>query len=731
METIHGTITEIIFRNDENAYSVVEIRSQRDTITVIGAMPEMTPGEKASFEGEWTEHPQYGRQFKASACRVETPTTLGGIERYLASGLIKGVGPTTARLIVSEFGEETLAVMSEHPERLTEVRGIGPVRARQITQSFMEQHAARQTLLFLQTYGISPALSLKISKKYQDRAEALIRENPYRMIDDIEGVGFRTADKIALSLGIPRGSEYRLRSGIKYALMEAATASGHTYLPRDTLIRQAAELLQMPADTIAIELNALLLSKELHADDTGGDAASDAISLHDFYFAEVEIAKRLINLNQFYQQTLAGYTGSQIAAYERSHGIHFSATQRQAIKTAAQSGVLVITGGPGTGKTTLINCILHVIGDSSNTFLAAPTGRAAKRMKEATGMDAKTLHRLLEFSGESSQFTRNQDNPLDCTTLIIDETSMVDIFLMRSVLRAVTLGTRLILVGDADQLPSVGPGNVLSDILDSGAIPQVRLTEIFRQDEQSHIVINAHRINRGDMPLLNIKGSDFFFQKTASPDEAASVIADLCHVRLPGYLHTRAGRDIQVLSPTRKGVCGVAAINKLLQQTLNPAQPGKPEMAYGETVFRLGDKVIHIKNNYQLKWVSGNGEEGEGVFNGDVGYIAGIDDDDRSLTVLYDDDRHVDYEYTQLEELELAYCLSVHKSQGSEFDAVVMPAVGGPPMLLNRNLLYTAVTRARKLVVLVGSEPAIAAMTRNNRINRRYSSLSRRLTEPI
>ena len=726
-EELRATVAGTLFRNDSNAWSVVEVRTKGDVCTVVGSLPELSAGESCVFSGSWTEHPQYGRQFKATACSIETPTTLRGIERYLGSGLIKGVGPSTARLIVQAFGLDTLEVLSNHPERLTEISGIGKARSKQISQSYAQQHALRRTMVFLQSYGLPPALSVKISKFYQDRAEQVIRDNPYQLIEDIEGVGFLTADRIALSLGFPQDGQHRLHSGIKYVLRESSLSQGHTWLPRPLLISKAAALLRAPEEPLETCLHLLLLKHELRIEEAGGE---QGVFLPDVYACEKEIARRLVQLSSFSQQMIAQQVLRQITGFEKDNSIQFSRTQRDAVLQSTQSGVLVITGGPGTGKTTLINCLLHVLGDQEEAELAAPTGRAAKRMSEATGREARTIHRLLEFSGEEGHFIHDEDNPLDCSCLIIDEMSMVDIFLMRSLLRAVKPGTRLILVGDKDQLPSVGPGNVLGDILSSHRIAQVRLTEIFRQADQSMIVHNAHLINAGELPVLNRQDGDFFFERKQSADEVAHAIVALCQDRLPRFMKQKeAARGIQVLSPTKKGGCGVQQLNQLLQASLNAPSADKPEIVFGDSVFRAGDKVIHIRNNYSLPWRMDNGLEGEGVFNGDVGYISELDPEGRMLSVLFDDERTVDYEYALLDELELAYCLSVHKSQGSEFEAVVMPVVGGNQLLLNRNLFYTAVTRARSLVVLVGYEEAIASMVRNNHYNKRYTMLSQRLTQ--
>lgn len=724
-EQLEAVVEETIFRNEENGYSVVEVRAGRETVTVVGSLPALAPGEQILLRGGYVEHPQYGRQWKAEGCEIRQPTTLLGIERYLGSGLFRGVGRATAKLIVQEFGKNTLEIMSEHPERLIEVPGIGRKRAAQLGQSFQEQYAAREAMVFLQSYGVSASLAMKIGKRYGADAPRKIRENPYRLMDDIEGVGFQTADRIALSLGIPPDSEYRLRSGLKYVLQEAAAGEGHTYLPREELLRQAAQALRVSGELLLHQLDVLLFSRELIAVDVYG---TDAVMLSQPFYAEKEIARYLRLLRRHAQTVQSAVTEKQIADFESAHGITFSETQRRAVREALAHGLMVITGGPGTGKTTLINCILSLLG--TGVVLAAPTGRAAKRMSEATGQEAKTLHRLLEFNGEDGHFQRDEQNPLDCTCVIVDEMSMVDVFLMRSLLRALRPGTRLLMVGDADQLPSVGAGNVLGDILKSGAVPAVRLTDIFRQAEKSQIVLNAHRINRGEAPLMNKKNSDFFFVRQTTQEAAAEAIVGLCRDRLPAFLGTDApARDIQVLSPVKKSGAGVHQLNTLLQAALNPPAAWKKEVLYGDRTFRAGDKVMHVHNNYQLAWKSDDGTEGEGVFNGDVGFISAVDSEDRVVTVRYDDERTVEYDYQQLEELELAYCLSVHKSQGSEFPCVVMPVLGGPPRLLTRNLFYTALTRAKKLVVLVGREECIAAMVQNDHIAARFTTLRMRLEE--
>ena len=724
--TCEAVVEETVFRNEENGYSVISVRAGKETCTAVGILPPLTPGEQLLLTGTWVDHPHYGRQFKCTGCQIRKPTSLLGIERFLSSGLIKGVGEATARLLVNAFGEDTLDAMTD-VDRLKQLKGISEKRARMIAASFAEQYGVRRNMIFLQSYGISPALAMKIAKAYGERTEEVMRSNPYRMVDDVEGAGFLTADRIALSMGIARDSGFRLRSGMKYLLQEASVSAGHTYLPRETLLRRAAEMLNSTPEALENHLNALLLDRELVLSRIGEE---DCVFLSSMYYCETETAMRLLKILETAPEKDDRGVLRAIGEYERGHGMTFSPLQKQAVLSAVEKGVLVITGGPGTGKTTIINCILSLLSPEGKVLLAAPTGRAAKRMSEATGEDAKTIHRLLEYSGEEQRFLRNQDNPLKCACVIVDEMSMVDIFLMRSLLRALRGGTRLILVGDADQLPSVGAGNVLRDILASGAVPSVRLTDIYRQSAESMIVMNAHRINQGEMPVLNRKGSDFFFDRRLNQDEAARTIVSLCSARLPAYLNLKDGfHSIQVMAPAKKGPCGVIALNRLLQDTFNPERPRRPQIVFGDQVFRPGDKVMHIKNDYQLAWTTDSGEEGEGVFNGDVGFVTDVDAEDHSLTVRYDDERNVTYEYGQLEELELAYCISVHKSQGSEFPAVVMPVTGGPKMLLTRNLFYTALTRARELVVLVGSERVIEEMVGNNYITVRYTALCQRILE--
>lgn len=735
MEQVEGSVLGTIYRNEQNGYSVVSIRVGRSETTAVGVLPRLSIGEQAVFTGDWVEHPQYGKQLKCSGCTPQAPTSLLGIERYLGSGLIRGVGPSTAKLIVSYFGEETLTVLSEHPERLQEVPTMGKKRWRIVADSFREQQGAREAMVFLQSYGVPANLSVKISRLYGERTPAVIRENPYKLCEDLEGVGFLTADRIASAIGIPADSDNRVQSAIKYTLQEMALSMGHVYMPREELLNRTAAMLHLERELVENQLARLMLT---HSVTTAPGEDDVHIYLPRYDAAEREVAQRLCELMESLAPEKSVGVERKIDLFEKKRDIRFSARQREAIISAMEHGVLVITGGPGTGKTTIINCIINLLEDEGDVLLCAPTGRAAKRMTEATGKESKTIHRLLEYGGDENTFSRNQENPLEADCVIVDETSMVDLMLMRSLLRAIEPGTRLLLVGDADQLPSVGAGNVLGDILESHVIPAVQLTDIFRQSETSRIVVNAHRINHGEMPLLNEKGTDFFFERREQLGQAAQSIVQLVTQRLPRFMHYPeekrlwlAVRDIQVLAPTKKGDCGVVTLNTLLQAALNPPDGRKQSIQYGETTFRVGDKVMQTKNDYQIEWrkegLTG-WEDGTGVFNGDVGFVSAVDQEEHSLTVLYDDDREVVYHTAQLENLDLAYCLSVHKSQGSEFRCVVMPVVGGPPMLLTRNLFYTALTRAKSLVVLVGREEVVKQMVENDHILKRYTALSQRLT---
>ena len=730
MEQLDASVVSTVFRNEENAYTVLSVRTGRREVTVVGHLPMLSPGEQVLFSGEWIESKKYGRQFQCSAYQIRKPDSLLGLERYLGSGLIRGVGPSTAKKLVDHFGMDILEVLSEYPERLREVSGFGGKRWKQVAESFRKQTVERDAMVFLQSYGVPAGLAAKIARFYGEDTRDVLQHNPYRLCSDVEGVGFLTADRIGAALGIARDSDYRVQAALRYTLQDAAASNGHVYLPLPELEQRASQLLQVDPALCRRQVDGLTLRREI-VRRLGPDGV-ERVYLPAFAQAEAEVASQLCQLAAARCGQVAGQLDEAIDQFELLQNIRFSPRQREAIRSAVIHGVLVITGGPGTGKTTIINCALHLLAGGGETLLCAPTGRAAKRMGEACGREAKTIHRLLEFGGEDGMFARGTENPLECSCVIVDEMSMVDLMLMRSLLRALKPGTRLILVGDSDQLPSVGAGNVLGDILASGVVPAVRLTDIFRQSEQSRIVVNAHRINHGELPLMNEPGTDFFFQRCEAPAQAAREVVQLVTARLAGYLKLSDAervRQIQVLSPTRKGDCGVVALNQLLQDALNPARP-KLSLRHGETEFRLGDKVMQTHNDYQLAWRrtgAGGEEEGCGVFNGDIGFVTDVNPEEHSLTVRFDDERDAEYDNASLENLDLAYCLSVHKSQGSEYPVVVMPVVGGPPMLLTRNLFYTALTRAKQLVMLLGRDSVIAQMVRNDHVLKRYTALAEQL----
>ena len=728
MSKFEGTVEEIVFRNDQNGWTVASVRLDGSGRTsAVGVMPFLSAGEHAIFDGELVEHREYGEQIRVSGYETTRPETKSAVEKYLASGLIKGVGPATARLIVGRFGARALDILESEPERLTEIDGIGPKRARQIAEAFEEQNAMRGTLLFLQGYGLSPALSMKIVKTYGEAAEQVLRANPYRLVDEVDGVGFKTADAIAASLGFAKESEFRLCSGIRYVLSEAANGMGHMYLPEGELIAQAERVLGASEETTARALKVLLTRRALALEEVNGERA---VYLPNLLDAERDTAKLLLALRDSILPAPQSEEAilSEIAEYERDEKVALCGEQRSAVLAAVTEGVAVVTGGPGTGKTTSINCIIRLMRRMGRVELCAPTGRAAKRMSEATGCSARTLHRLLEYGGEGQGFARDEDNPLEADVVIVDEMSMVDVFLMRALLRALRPGTRLILVGDADQLPSVGAGNVLRDLIAADVVRVVRLTEIFRQAGQSMIVVNAHRINRGEYPTLRSRETDFFMERRESVAQAAQSVVALVQTRLPNYMKLDSLRDIQVMAPMKRGDLGVFALNRALQQALNPAHRDKPELARGDVIFRLGDKVMQVRNDYDIEWTSPE-KDGTGAFNGDIGFVVSVNRREMELTVEFDDGRRAVYDSSMLDELEPAYCMSVHKSQGSEFEAVVLPLFSGPPMLMTRNLLYTAVTRAKKLVVLVGRESCVRQMVDNNHILRRYSALTERLKQ--
>jgi exodeoxyribonuclease V alpha subunit len=735
MAEIIGIIEDIVFRNEDNGFSVVEVLEEgtNRSVTAVGSFPYINQGERVRMEGEWTTHPVYGQQLKMETYSSVAPSTIVGMENYLASGLIKGVGASTARRLVEHFGLDVLDIIQFNPLRLTEVEGIGNTRAEMIASSFSEQKEIREVMIFLQSYGITTTYALKIYKSYGSNTINLVRENPYRLAEDVTGIGFKTADRIARSMGVDSNSPYRAIAGAKYVLSRAAS-DGHTYLPKEELIEKAARLLAVDKSLSENALTALALSQAVAMEQNEDHTA---VYLSAFFKAEAGTAKMLRDLSAVNSHRPVKNIDDKIDRFEEKHHIRLAGQQREAVNQAMQHGVVIITGGPGTGKTTTINCIIELLEQEGlSVELAAPTGRAAKRMTEASGYEAKTIHRLLEygFSGEEGDgFQRNENNPVKADAVIIDEMSMVDILLVHNLLKAIIPGTRMVLVGDMDQLPSVGPGNVLRDMIQSGMIPVVQLTEIFRQAQESMIILNAHRINHGELPILNVKNKDFFYDRRESEEEILKTLTDLVTRRLPGFGDYHSLKDIQILVPMRKGLVGVNQLNVELQSVLNPPASFKKEKSSRETIFRQGDKVMQIKNNYKLKWSKPDSKEdvyeGEGVFNGDMGFVQDIDSEEQTLTVLFDDEKTVNYDFSQLDELELAYAISIHKSQGSEFPVVVIPLVQGPPMLMTRNLLYTGVTRAKEMVVLVGKENIIGRMVANNHIAKRYSSLYKRLKQ--
>ncbi len=728
MDKLIGTVKSIIFRNAENGYSVIEITDDNgDERTIVGSLPLVTVGERAEFTGEWTEHPTYGPQLRAKSSQTIAPATLGALINYLGSGLIKGVGEATARDIVSTFGMETLNVLEKEPERLREVPGIGRIKASKIALSFAMQKGMRDVMLSLQEFGITVAQSMKLYNTYGDLCIAKLKENPYRLIDDIEGIGFITADKLAVKAGFEPDSPFRIKAGLKYTL-QWARQEGHTFLPRERLISVACQLLQ--ADELPAEkmLDELIIS---------GDVLYklidnvDSVFLPGMYSAESECARRIMNVASRDAMQLMLGLNAQINALEKELKIPLALQQRKAVETALKSGAMVITGGPGTGKTTILKFIIRLLERMGLDYqLCAPTGRAAKRMSEATGTEARTIHRMLGYGASGDKFLYDEDNPLLTDVIIVDEMSMVDVLLMRALLRATPSGTHLIMVGDADQLPPVGPGNVLRDIIASGVVPVIRLTDIFRQAERGMIVENAHRINNGKQPDLFAGSEDFCFEEISGAEQIIRRVIALNSGKTNKLSTNEPIKDVQVLVPMKKGALGAMNLNSRLQAALNPPSPAKKERKQGEVTLREGDKVMQIKNDYKIPWKrTKTGEEGTGIFNGDLGTVERIDLSEQEVTVLFDDERAAAYDYSMLDELSLAYAATVHKSQGSEYPVVIMPLAGGAPQLMTRNLLYTAVTRAREQVYILGSSKCVYDMVNNNQIRRRYSALKCLLME--
>lgn len=746
MERFKGYVNKIVYRNEDNGYTVFELNiDSDDDLTCVGSVPYITEGEFVEVTGSYSEHAVYGQQLKLDTCEDIPPEDEKSVERYLASGAIKGIGAALASRIVRRFKADTLRIIEEEPERLAEIKGISQRMAMEISDSVTAKRDMRNAMMFLQDYGISMALAVKIYNQYGASVYTILRENPYRLADDITGVGFKIADEIARKAGISADSDFRIRSGIMYTLVQAA-GNGHIYLPYEELVSQLEVLLDTHVDDIDRQLVDLSIDKKIVvkelSDDNTEDIAKDTsrriIYGASYYYMEMAVAYALKALDVSVKIDEKSVL-DRIHRIEKNEDIELDDMQRNAVLQAVSSGLLVVTGGPGTGKTTTINTIIRYFEDEGMEIrLGAPTGRAAKRMTEATGCEAQTIHRMLELSGapedgKTASFMRNEDNPIDADVIIIDEMSMVDIFLMNSLLKAITAGTRLILVGDVNQLPSVGPGNVLRDIIDSERFTVVKLTKIFRQAKESDIIVNAHKINDGEKFPIGPTSKDFIFIKREEANNVLGAMITLISQKLPKYVDAQPF-DIQVLTPTRKGLLGVERLNTVLQEYLNPKDTGKQEKEGSSTLFREGDKVMQIKNNYQLEWETRgkNGiavDRGMGVFNGDMGVIDNINFYTEKVTVKFDDDRYVEYPFKQLEELELAYAVTVHKSQGSEYPAVVIPLLSGPRMLMNRNILYTAVTRAKKCVCIVGTEEVFYGMVDNTNEQKRYSTLAQRIRE--
>ena len=764
---IEGCVNNIVYRNDENGYTVFELaaKDSTDVLTFVGSFSYISEGEYFLLTCQETQHNVYGKQYKVIEAESIEPEDADAMERYLGSGAIKGIGKALAKRIVSVFGDETFRVIEEEPERLADIKGISERMARAISESFYDKRELRNAMMFLQRYGISSNLSVKIYKQYGAGIYEVLRNNPYRLAEEVKGIGFKTADEIALRGGISIDSKYRTRAGILYVLSEAV-GLGHTFLPENEFIEMTAKLLDVEPDAIEMPLDSLIMDRKVIPSDmlltgrrenpnaeTGPDDESvlsekvRCYYLAPYYYMELAVARMLLDLD-VKQKVKREKTERSIKEIEESLSVELDPIQRDAIFAAAENGVLILTGGPGTGKTTTINALIRFFEDEGmDILLAAPTGRAAKRITETTGREASTIHRMLQMKGgveedetarkddRHGSFEKNETNPLEADVIIIDEMSMVDIALMHALLRAISQGTRLIMVGDANQLPPVGAGNVLKDIIASGRFTTVRLTKIFRQAAVSDIVVNAHKINNGEEIALDNKSKDFFFLQRENINDIRGLIIALVRDKLPSYVKASSG-DIQVLTPMRKGELGVEKMNAVLQEYLNPPAPSKKEKVYGDITFREGDKVMQIKNNYQIEWESRNSRgflksSGSGIFNGDCGIIKSINTYADEMEIVFDDDKTVFYPFSGLDELELAYCITVHKSQGSEYPAVVMPLLSGPWQLFNRNLLYTAVTRAKKCVTIVGSRQAVSSMIKNEKEQNRYSGLKVHLEEMV
>ncbi|MCF0130055.1 MAG: ATP-dependent RecD-like DNA helicase [Pseudobutyrivibrio sp.] len=741
MEELTGYVDHIIYRNSDNGYTVLELIADEESIACVGIFPVVGEGENLCMKGEYVTHPTYGEQFKMSSYDVVAPADELAMERYLGSGAIKGIGVKLAARIVKKFGADTFRIIEEEPERLSEVKGISEAKAMEIADQIVGEKDIRNAMMFLDKYGIKSNLAIKIYSHFGNEIYNILQSNPYRLSDEISGVGFKTADEIAQRVGINVDSEFRVKSGIQYVLSLAA-GEGHTFLPEDKLVEHATNLLDVDSDTVSAQIMNLVVERRIVIKRDTED--NKQIYSKAFYHMEEAIATMLSELNLKYKVNETDLEIT-ISSIEKEENMELDELQRKAVKDAATRGLFIMTGGPGTGKTTTIKAMINLFERQGyEIYLAAPTGRAAKRMSEACGHEARTIHRMLGVSGRMDdeegastisfgRFEKNEDSPLECDVIIIDEMSMVDVSLMYALLKAVAPGTRLILVGDVHQLPSVGAGNVLRDLLQSQSFPSVTLEKIFRQAQESDIVVNAHKIHQGEHVILDNKSRDFFFLKRDDADVIINVMLQLVRDKMPSYVEASVN-DIQVLTPTRKGLLGVERLNGILQSFLNPPAPDKKEWTSETRILRVGDKVMQIKNNYQLEWaIYGHYgikiDSGLGVFNGDVGIIKDINDFTKSLTVEFDEGRQVEYLFKDLDELELAYAITIHKSQGSEYPAVVMPVVTGPRMLMNRNILYTAITRAKKCVTLVGDPEVFYSMIDNTSQAARYSGLKDRILE--
>lgn len=733
MEVLEGLVEAIIFKSEDTGYIVSKVTANKELITVVGIMPLIKEGQQINFKGSWINHKQFGRQFNVEEYHELLPSSAKEIERYLSTGIIHGIGPVTAKKIVNKFGDKTLEILDNNIERLKEVDGIGEKKFNIIYDSYLESKDLKDIIMFFQKHGMTINQCLKIYKKFGPDSIDVVSKNPYILNDEISGIGFLTSDRIARSLGIEIISPFRIQSGIRYVLNNFS-ALGNTYMPQDMLIDECKKVLMVEEELVVENIYNSVLEGKLKVEKIKG---IDAVYTLPYYYCELGVTNKIITLSIENFQTINTDVLFEIESFEKRYNIKFAQAQKEAIIGAFNNGIEIITGGPGTGKTTIIKCIIEIYENSGmKVLLAAPTGRAAKRMSESTGREAKTIHRLLEMGvsdDENSFFGKGEGEPLEGDVIIIDEASMIDIMLMNSLLKAIRLGTRVIIVGDVDQLPSVGPGNVLRDLINSNFINVVRLNEIFRQGKESMIIVNAHKINSGELPYLNKKDGDFFFDSRENVDDILKTIIDLINRRLPNFNSKwNKVKDIQILSPIRKGILGVENLNNEIQKILNPPSNHKKEKNVREMIFREGDKVMQTKNNYSLKWtrISGIGdEEGVGVFNGDMGFIESINEDKSTLTVIFDDERRVVYEFAFLDELELAYAITVHKSQGSEFKVVITPVFMGSAFLMNRNILYTGITRAKELVVVVGSQKALKYMVTNTNNVERYSSLKERIID--